>query len=82
MHQAQEHLELQYNIAAVIDWNSSRKERTGRTQFSTEFAAKLSFMPSWSPVYFFFLFFEIIPYVTKQGFQCRLCLTLQITLLH
>jgi hypothetical protein len=59
MHQAQEHLELQYNIAAVIDWNRSRKERTGQTQFSTKFAAKLSFMPSWSPVYFFFLFFEI-----------------------
>ncbi len=40
--------------AAVIGWRSSGKERTGQTQFSTKFAAKLSFMPRWSPVYFFF----------------------------
>jgi len=31
--------------AAVIGWKRSGKERTGQTQFSTKFAAKLSFMP-------------------------------------
>jgi hypothetical protein len=44
---------------AVIGWKLSGKERRGQTQFSTKFAAKLSFMPRWSPVYFFPLFFEI-----------------------
>jgi hypothetical protein len=42
-------------------------------------------MPRWSPVYFFFVFFDISslmwPNRTKQGFQCRLCLTLRMTLL-
>jgi hypothetical protein len=42
-------------------------------------------MPRWSPVYFFFLFFEMSspmwPNRTKQGFQGRLCLTLRIILL-
>ncbi len=55
---------------AVIGWRRSGKERTGRPQFSTQFAAKLSFMPRcWSPVYFFPLFFEISsPNWPKQGF--------------
>ncbi len=50
--------------------------------FSTKFAAQLSFIPPWSPVYFFFpVFWNLIPYVTKQGgFRCHLFLTLQITL--
>jgi len=30
---------------AVISWRRSEKERTGQSQFSTQFAAKLSFMP-------------------------------------
>jgi len=59
------------HIAAVIGWKRSRKERTGQTQFSTKFAAKLNFMPRWSRVYFFFVFFEISspmwPNRTKQG---------------
>ncbi len=45
--------------AAVIGWRRSGKERTVQTQFSTKFAAKLSFMPRWSSVYSFPLFFEI-----------------------
>jgi hypothetical protein len=54
--------------AAVIGWKRSGKERTRQTQFSTQFAAKLSFMPPWSPVYFFSLFFwHLVPYVTKEG---------------
>jgi hypothetical protein len=40
--------------AAVTVWRRSGKEMTGQTQFNTKFAAKLSFMPSWSPVYLFF----------------------------
>ncbi len=59
-------------VAAAIGWSRSGKERTGQTQFSTKFAAKLSFMPPWSPVYFFSLFFEI---------SSRLFLTSRITLL-
>jgi hypothetical protein len=45
--------------AAVIGWRRSGKKRTVQTQFSTKFAAKLSFMPRWSLVYPFPLFFEI-----------------------
>jgi hypothetical protein len=45
--------------AVVIGWKRSGKERTEQTQFSIKFAAKLSFIPRWSPVYFLFLFFEI-----------------------
>jgi hypothetical protein len=68
--------------AAVIGWKRSGKERTGQTQFSTKFAAKLSFMPRRSPVYFLFLFFEISsPMWPNRGFRCRLWLTLRITLL-
>ncbi len=56
---------------AVISWRRSEKERTGQTQFSTQFAAKLSFMPRWSPGYLllFPAFWNLIPYVTKQGFR-------------
>jgi len=51
----------------VIGWKCSRKERTGQSQFSTKFAAKLNFIPRWSPVYFFFpVFWNLVPYVTKQ----------------
>ncbi len=69
--------------AAVIGSKRSGKERTGQTQFSTNFAAKLlSFMPHWSPVYFFFLFLKISsPVWPNRGFWCRLRLTLRITLL-
>ncbi len=64
---------------AVIDWRRSVKERTGQTQFSVQFAAKLSFMTPWSPVYSFSLFCEISsPMWPNRGFQCRLFLTLQI----
>jgi hypothetical protein len=67
---------------AVIGWKRSGKERRGQTQFSTKFGAKLSFMPRWSPVYFFPLFFEMwSPYVTQQGVRCRRFLILRITLL-
>jgi len=48
--------------AAVIGWKRWGKERTGKTQ--------LSFIPRWSPVYFFFcfLFLKISsPILTKQG---------------
>jgi len=52
----------------VIGWMHSVKERRGQTQLSTKFVPKLSFMPRWNPMYFFFLFFKnIIPYVTEQG---------------
>ncbi len=68
--------------AAMIGWKRSGKERRGQTQFSTKLAAKLSFMPPWSPVYFFLLFFEISsPLWPNRGFRCRLCLTLWIILL-
>ncbi len=43
----------------MVGWRHSGKERTGPTQFSTKFVAKLSFMPCWSRMYFFFLSFEI-----------------------
>jgi len=67
--------------AAVIGWRRSGKETRGQTQFSTKFAANLSFMPGWSPVNFFFPFFEISsPMWPNRGFQCRLFLTLRITL--
>jgi len=47
---------------AVIGWRRSGKERTGQTQFSTEFHAPLS------PMYLFFpVFWNLIHYVTKQG---------------
>jgi hypothetical protein len=46
---------------AVIGWRHSGKEMRGQTQFSTKFAANLSFMAGWSPVTFFFPFFEISP---------------------
>jgi hypothetical protein len=55
MREAQEHLYIAtvHITATVIGWKHSGKERTGHeTQFSTKFAAKLSFMPCWSPVYF------------------------------
>jgi hypothetical protein len=54
--------------AAVIGWRRSGKERTGQTQFSTKFAAKLCFIPRWSSVYLFFpVFWNLVPYGTKQG---------------
>jgi len=34
-----------HKAAAVIGSNRSGKERTGQTELSTKFAAKLSFMP-------------------------------------
>ncbi len=43
-----------HKAAAVIGWMHSGKERTRQTQFTTKFAAKLSFMPRWSLVYCFF----------------------------
>ncbi len=67
--------------AAAIGWRRSGNKRTGQTQFSTQFASKLSFMPPWSPVYFFSLFFEIpSPIWPNWGFWCHLFLTLRITL--
>jgi hypothetical protein len=68
--------------AAVIGWRRSGKERTVQTQFSTKFAAKRSFMPRWSSVYFFSLFFEISSTMSpNRGFPSRLFLTLRITLI-
>jgi hypothetical protein len=64
---------------AVISWRRSEKERTGQTQFSTQFAAKLSFMPRWSPEYLRLVpvFWNLIPYATKRGWvPIRLFLTL------
>ncbi len=68
---------MHQNIYSYSTHNSSawlkafKKRRTGQTQFSTKFAAKLNFMPRWSPVYFFSLFFEISspmwPNRTKEG---------------
>ncbi len=56
-----------YSTHSSSDWlKAFKKRRTGQTQFSTKFAAKLNFMPRWSPVYFFFLFLNLVPYVTKQ----------------
>jgi hypothetical protein len=68
---------------AVISWRRSEKERTGQTQFSTQFAAKLSFMPRWSPGLLLLVpvFWNLIPYVTKQGVPVRLFLTLRIPLM-
>ncbi len=45
MQQAREHFVATVGIAAVISLKSPGKARTGQTQFSTKFAAKLSFMP-------------------------------------
>ncbi len=73
-----------YIASAVIVWRRWGKEMTGQTQFNTKFAAKLSFMPSWSLVYLFFFlpFFEIsCPMWPNRGFQYHLCLTLWITFL-
>jgi hypothetical protein len=54
--------------ATVIGWSRSAKERTGQTQFSTKFAAKLSFMPPLKlSVLFFRVLWNLIAYVTKQG---------------
>jgi hypothetical protein len=72
-----------HKAAALIGWRRLGKARTRRTRFSTKFAAQLSFMPPWSPVYFFSLFFEISsPLWPNRGFWCRLFLTLRITLFH
>jgi hypothetical protein len=66
--------------AAVIGWR--RKERTVETQFSTRFAAKLSFMPRWSSVYFFSMFLKISSSMwPNRGFRSRLFLTLRIPLI-
>jgi len=66
---------------AVISWRCSEKERTGQTQFSTQFAAKLSFMPRWILRYvlLFPVFWNLVPYVTKHGLPIRLFLTLRVT---
>jgi hypothetical protein len=60
--------------ASVIGWRRrSGKERTRQTQVSTQFAAKLSFMPCFhallKPSVLFSSGFcwNLIPYVTKQG---------------
>jgi hypothetical protein len=68
---------------AVISWRRSEKERTGQSQFSTQFAAKLSFMPRWSPGYLLLVpvFWNLIHYATEQGVPVRLFLTLRITLM-
>jgi hypothetical protein len=65
--------------AAVIGWKRWGKERTGQTQLS------LSFIPRWKPsvLFFCFLFFETHPLFDQTGgFQCRLFLTLWITLMY
>jgi hypothetical protein len=68
---------------AVISWRRSEKGRTGQTQFSTQFAAKLSFMRRWILRYLllFSVFWNLVPYVTKQGLPVRLFLTLRVTLM-
>jgi hypothetical protein len=84
MHQARTFIAT-VHIVAVTGWKRSRKERTGQTEFSTKFAAKRNFDAPLKPSVLFFPFFEILspmwPNRTKQGFQCRLCLTLRMTLL-
>jgi hypothetical protein len=56
----------------VIGWKRSGKEKKGHGKLSLE-PNLLSFMPRWSPVYFFFtpVFRDLVPYLTKQGFRCR-----------
>ncbi len=68
---------------AVISWRRSEKERTGQTLFSTQFAAKVSLRPHWSPghLLLFAVFWNLIPYVTRQGVPVRLFQTLRITLM-
>jgi len=54
--------------AAVISWKHSGKEEwTGQTQFSTKFAAQLSFMPRWTPVHFFSCFLKSRPLCDQTG---------------
>jgi hypothetical protein len=64
MHEAREHLELQYTLQE--QWLvEGVQEKKGPGKLSLA----LSFMPRWSLMYLFFpLFFEnLIHYVTKQG---------------
>jgi len=53
--------------AIVIRWRLLGKERTGQTQFSTKFATKLSSYALKPSILFFPVFWDLIPYVTKQG---------------
>jgi hypothetical protein len=57
-----------HKAAAVISWRHSGKTRRGQTQF-IKFPAKLSFMPPWSLVYFFFLgcFLKSHPLCVQTG---------------
>ncbi len=59
----------------MIGWKRSWTQRTGQTQFSTKFAAKLSLMPPWSSVYFFPFFSKFCPLCDQTGFWCRLFFT-------
>jgi hypothetical protein len=67
---------------AVISWRRSEKERTGQTQFSTQFAAKLSFIPLEPRVPpFISCFLKSHPLCDQTGVPVRLFLTLRITLM-
>ncbi len=68
----------------MIGRKRSGKERTGQTQFSTKFAAKLIFMARLKPLcaVFFLFFLRSHPLCDQTGgFRCRLFLTLRITLM-
>jgi hypothetical protein len=56
-----------YIAGAVIGWKRTEEERTGQTQFSTKFVAKLSFMPRWNPVYIFSCFLKSRPLFDQIG---------------
>jgi len=53
-------------LTTMIYWKHLGKERIGQIQFNTKTVTKLSFVPHWSPMYFFCVFWNLIPYVTKK----------------
>jgi len=73
------------HIVAVIGWKRSTKERTGQTEFGTKFAAKLNFDAPLKPRVLLFPVLKCRPLCDQtgpnRGFQCRLWLTLRMTLL-
>jgi hypothetical protein len=67
--------------ASVIDWRRSGKEKsTGRTQFSTKFGTKLSFISYPVEAQLYVFFGNLIPCVTKRGVPVPFFPTLRITL--
>jgi hypothetical protein len=68
---------------ALISWRRQKKKGQGKLSLAPNLFFKLSFMPRWSLGYLllFRVFWNLIPYVTKQGALVRLFLTLRITLM-